>query len=131
MKTLRLTKQVAPYVCFLFLIVVTACTTENSTARSTKGKLVKEAGEYASALKAEGKLPGFSSNEHGREIASAAWKGSLVSYPAEVTVRAWKQGDESTYCYTFVKDMPDSAWQLTKAIRADKNETVLEQFLPK
>ncbi len=80
-KAVRLVRRVAPCVCLPLLIVLTSCTPEKSAARSAKGKLVQEAGECASDLKAQGKLPGFSGNEHGRKIASAPWESGQVSYP--------------------------------------------------
>ncbi len=112
-------------------MLLAACTTGKSAAGSAKGKLIKEAEEYASGLRASGKLPGFSSNEHGREITSALWKGGDVSYPATVTVRAWKEGDDTTYCYSLVKNTPASAWQLTSATHLDSHDQVIEQLLPK
>ncbi len=129
--SLPFVRWVAPCLGIPVAIALAACTTETSGPRTAKGNLIREAGEYVSDLRAHGKLPGFSGNEHGREIASAPWKGGDVSYPATVSVRAWKEGDPSTYCYTLVKDAPQSPWQLTKAIRADSNEKLLEQLLPK
>lgn len=118
--------------CVLVVVVLTGCISPEETASgSPKGKLLKEAGEFASDLKAHDKLPGYSSNEHGRLITSAAWKGGHVSYPATVTVRAWKEGDDTTYCYALVKDNPESNWQLTKVTHLDKSDQVIEQFVPK
>jgi hypothetical protein len=132
MKTLlRYLRQATPCLCTTLLIALTACTTDESAARSAKGQLVKEAGEYASDLRAQGKLPGFKAGEHGREIAEAAWNGGQVSYPATVTVRAWKHGDDGTYCYTLVKDTPAAAWQLTDATHLDKAGRLVEELLRK
>ncbi len=111
---------------------LTGCTSpEKAVARSAKGELLKEAGLYASNLKANGKLPGYSSHEHGRLITSALWKSGHVSYPAAVSVRAWKEGDETTYCYELEKDTPDSSWHLTKADHLDRNGKVIEELYPK
>ena len=71
MKTVRtLVRQIEVWGCVPLLIVFAGC----SAPTSAKGKLIKEAGEYALALRSDGKLPGFSSGEHGREMASAAWE---------------------------------------------------------
>jgi len=116
----------------IFLVAVFAgCINPETAARSPKAELLQDAERYALDLKAQDKLPGYSSKEHGKVIASAPWNGGNVSYPASVTVRAWKQGDETTYCYAFVKNSPVSIWHLSQATHLDKHDNVLEQLYPK
>jgi hypothetical protein len=76
-------------------------------------------------------LPGFTRAEHGRMIASVPWTGGDVSYPAAVTVRAWKQGDDATYCYELVQETQQSSWHLVKAARRDKHDKEVQRLLPK
>lgn len=112
-------------------VVVTGCASQQAAVRSPKAQLVQDAEKYVSELKAQDKLPGYSSAENGKLIALAPFDRGHVSYPASVTVRAWKQGDDSMYCYTLEKHTKDSPWRLVRAIRLDNHGKVTEQFYPK
>jgi len=99
--------------------------------RSEKGQLLQDAERYVSELKQQDKLPGYSSTEHGNLIAMAPWHGGEVTYPASVMVRAYKRGDESTYCYALMKNTSESTWRLVEGTRLDKHDKVTEQLFPK
>jgi len=115
------------FLCPLVVFVFTGCVATGTP----KAKLLEDAGTYVSELKAQNKLPGLTTTEHWRLIASAPWKGGEVSYPASVIVRVWKQGDESTYYYALVKDTQEAPWSLAEATRCDKHDKVIEQLFPK
>lgn len=131
MKTQRIISQLASFFCIPLAIALAGCISPITAARSDKGKLLQEAEQYASDLKRQDKLPGYSSNEHGRVIVRAPWDGGHVSYPASVTLRAWKEGDRTKYCYDLVKDDPQSTWQLTKASHLDRHNKLIDQLYPK
>ncbi len=124
-------RELAGLLCVLVSIVLTGCVSQETAARSPKGRLLQDAEAYVAGLKQQDELPGYTRAEHGRMIASAAWGGGGVSYPASVTVRAWKQGDDSTYCYELVQETPESPWQLVKAARLDKHDKEVPLLLPK
>jgi hypothetical protein len=106
--------------------------TPSNFGRTDKGKLLQDAEKYASGLKKEDKLPGFNHSEHGHLITSVPWVGGPVSYPAHVTVRAWKDGDESAYyTYDLDKESPDANWKLLKAEHLDKDDKMIEKLYPK
>jgi hypothetical protein len=115
----------------LSLTGLTGCLNVKAAAQSPQAKLLQEAEQYVSEQRAQDKLPGWRSTEHGRDIASAPWRGGNVSYPAWVIVRAWKAGDESTYWYELVKDTPESSWRLVEATHLDKHDKVIEPLFPK
>ena len=124
----RMAKLLAWLLCPLGAFLFTGCV----AIGTPKAKLLEDAGTYVSELKAQNRLPGFTSTEHSRLIASTPWKGGgEVSYPASVTVRVWKQGDDSTYYYALVKDTQEAPWRLAEATRCDKNDKVIEQLFPK
>jgi len=129
----NIAQQLAWFLCLFVAFVITGCVSQETAAKSPKGKLLQDADSYVSELKEQGKLPGFSSTEHVtvRLIASAPWKGGDVSYPAPVMVRIWKQGDDSTYYYALVKDTQEAPWRLTKATLCDKHDKVIERLFPK
>jgi hypothetical protein len=130
MKTKLTQRQSALLLCIPLGILLAGCVSQQTAARSSKGKLLQDAEQYASDLKGQDKLPGYASQEHGRVIASAAWSGGEVSYPASVMVRAYKEGDETTYRYDLLKDSPESAWQLTKATHLDRHDKVIDELYP-
>jgi hypothetical protein len=123
-------RQFATFLGLFSAIILTGCISQQTAAHSAKGQLLQEAERYTSDLKGQDKLPGYSSNERGRVIASAPWKGGNVSYPASVFVRAWKEGDETIFCYDLVKDTPESNWQLTRATHLDKDKKLIAQLFP-
>jgi len=121
----RLERHLVWSFCVLVAVIASGCVSQEAA-------LLRDADRYTSELKEQDKLPGYSSTEHGRSIASAPLHVGHVSYPASVTVRAWKEGDESTYWwYDLVKDTPESSWRLVKAARLDKDDKVVEQLFPK
>ena len=123
----RTPRLLAWFMCPLAALLLTGCVATGTP----KAKLLEDADRYVSELMAQNKLPGFSSTEHGKLIVSAPWKGGEVSYPASVTVRVWKQGDDSTYYYDLVKATNEAPWRLAEAIRCNKNDKVIERLLPK
>ena len=131
MKTERKIRQLAPILCIPLAVVLAGCISRQTAGSSPEGKLLQDAEQYARDLKDQDKLPGYGSKEHGRVIAMAPWTSGEVSYPASVTVRAWKKGDETMYCYDLVKDSPQSTWQLTKATHLDKQKKLIDQLYPK
>src|SRR5712664_3672414 len=131
MKTVRTIRQMASLLCIPLVVALAGCISQQTAASSPEGKLLQAAEQYARDLKDQDKLPGYSSKEHGRVIAMAPWTGGDVSYPASVTVRAWKKGDDTMYCYDLVKDSPQSTWQLTKATHLDKQKKLIDQLYPK
>lgn len=116
--------------CLLVGLFLTGCISQETAARSPKGKLLQDAERYVSEQRAQDRLPGWRSTEHGRVITSAPWPGAKVTYPASVTVRAWKDADDSTYWYRLQKDAPEAAWRLVEGTRLDKDNKVVEQLLP-
>ena len=116
----------------LFLVgTVAGCVGPKAAERSAKGKLLQDAERYVTEQREQNKLPGFSSTDHGRLIAATAWHGGTVSYPALVTVRAWKAGEKPEYRYELAKNDQDAPWQLLSATRQDKAGKVVEQLLSK
>jgi hypothetical protein len=97
-------KRLAQMISLLLVGIVAGCVGPKAAERSAQGKLLQDAERYVSELREQNKLPGFSSNEHGRLIARAPWRGGEVSYPASVTIRAWKEGADSHYCYALAKE---------------------------
>src|SRR5215831_7774805 len=128
MKTKLTLRQSAMFLCIPLGILLAGCISQQTAARSSKGKLLQEAEQYASDLKRQDKLPGYASQERGRVIASAPWTGGEVSYPASVMVRAYKEGDNTTYRYYLVKDSPESTWELTKATHLDGHDKLIDQL---
>ncbi len=102
----------------LLLLLASGCANPD-VRRSEQGRLLRDAERYASELKDRDRLPGYGGTEHGHMIASAPWRAGRVSYPAQVTIRAWKDGDDSTYVYSLVKDSAESSWHLVDAARLD------------
>ena len=107
---------------------LTGCAGPKAAWRSEKGNLVRDAERYISELRAQDKLPGVSSGEHGRLTAAVAGGEDGVKYPATVTVQLWKQGEASPYNYDLQKDEPQASWRLTSATRLDENGHVVEEL---
>jgi hypothetical protein len=115
----------------LLILLLTAGVSPQTFGQSPQAKLLQDAEKFASDLKKQDKLPGYSSTNHGRVTASAPWSGGSVSYPATVTVRATKDGDPSTFVYVLVRDSAQSAWRLTKATQLEKDGKVIAELFPK
>jgi hypothetical protein len=125
MNTVQKIRQMAALVCIAVAVVLTGCVSHQTVARSDEDKLLQDAERYVRNLNHQGKLPGYSSKELDQVIAMAPWTGGEVSYPAPVTVQAWKAGDETMYCYELVKENPQSSWQLTKATHLDRQNKLI------
>ena len=73
----------------------------------------------------DGRLPGFSTNEHGMFSA----KGVIISYPYTLTVEFVKKGDTSR-CnyYTILRLTKDSEWQLKRAWQTDATGKIVQEW---
>jgi hypothetical protein len=81
--------------------------------------------KFLNQLGKEGRLPGFSTNEHGM----FASKVVEISYPYTLTVQFVKTGDKSR-CnyYTIVQPTKDSEWQLKRAWQTDATGKIVEEW---
>ncbi|MEY2428139.1 MAG: hypothetical protein QOJ40_1024 [Verrucomicrobiota bacterium] len=79
-------------------------------------RAAKDASSRFDELRAAGKLPGFTPEEHGRLHAVVSLRGR-PSYPASEIVFAKKRGDSAAYGYKFVKDDGTAEWRLVEAWR--------------
>jgi hypothetical protein len=130
MKTVRKIRQIASLICIPLALVLAGCISQQTVTRSAEGNLLQDAERYVRTLNHQGKLPGYRGKELDQVIAMAPWMGQEVSYPAPVTVQAWKAGDETMYCYDLVKDSPQSGWQLTKATHLDRQNKLIADLYP-
>ncbi len=124
-------KRLAQIMSLLTAGMLAGCVGPKAAERSAKGKLLQDAEKYVSELREQNKLPGFSNNEHGRLIAATPWRGGEVSYPASVTIRAWKDGEKSPYCYALVKNDQQASWQVVSATRLDNHGKVIDELSTK
>jgi hypothetical protein len=95
-------------------------------------KLLRDAAGYVSNLRNQDKLPGFHPGDHGSltSIPEPVWDNGPI-YPVSVVLRGEKEGDESLYRYTIMKQNEQSPWRLVEATRWDKSGHVTQQMLPK
>jgi hypothetical protein len=99
--------------------------------RTSTGPLLDDATTNAMAaaagflkdLKINGRLPGWSKNEHSEP-------GGVTVYltGSSATVEVQKKGDPSTYHYTVIRASEKHSWKLQKAWRTDQNGHTLEIY---
>ena len=94
--------------------------------RTSIGPLVDEdwdsAFRFMKALKQEGRVPGWSKDEHGE------WHSFPEIGTNSVTFVFQKSGKPSVYHYRVTRSTNDAPWQLQKAWRTDQNDQLLEEY---
>jgi hypothetical protein len=92
------------------------------------GTVTVQAGEFLIGLAKEGKLPGFSSGEHGA-MQSGAPDTVAETYPVTRAVHFSKDGDTSDYLYLVVRESQDAPWKLLKGARMDAGGHVIQEYV--
>src|SRR6188474_412091 len=123
-----------PVISLILITLLGGCASPESVspesaARGQQGKLLQSAVRHFAQLKQQDRLPGIRREEHGSLTSKALpLREGEVSYPASVTIRATKNGDNSTYSYGLLKESESSPWQLVKASRLDQDGKLLEEL---
>jgi hypothetical protein len=66
-------------------------------------------------LKASGKLPGLSKDEHGNVQTEAIPTSGPITYPVSVVLHVTTASNHADYGYIFTKAGQSSEWRLTRA----------------
>jgi hypothetical protein len=116
-------------VSLILITLLEGCASPESAARGQQGKMLQSAVQHFAQLKQQDRLPGIRREEHGSLTTKALpLREGDISYPASVTIRATKKGDDSTYSYGLLKESESSPWQLVKASRLGKDGKLLEEL---
>lgn len=91
---------------------------------ATKLKAAKTVLKYCQRLKKRGRLPGWSKDD---EIA-ANTLNFTYHYPDSVSFEFPKKGDSSLYHFEVTRASEESAWELQKAWRTDKDDHMVEEY---
>jgi hypothetical protein len=119
----------------ILLLVLAGCLGNPSpTTKTGEAKIVAEAqteaatgGDFLLQLLHEGRLPGLTTNDHGKFFCNT----KPVSYPYSLTYYCSKVGGNSTNYYTIARLKKDSAWQLERALQTDSQGQIVQEWTVK